>query len=125
MLGKRDRAQEDLFVACTLRELVPDDYVLKRVDKVLDFSWLREEVRELYDLQADVAETTDLYDNKPDVVAEMLRHVDAAREDLGDAAVGAEGRCRPIGRVEQGVTLTEYHPDDPYIISEYDLPQRG
>jgi len=49
MLGKQDRAQEDLFVACSLRDLVPDDYILKRVDKVLDFSWLRDEVRDLYD----------------------------------------------------------------------------
>ena len=48
MIGKQDRWQEDLFVACPLSELVPDDHVLKRVDKVLDLSWLREEVRELY-----------------------------------------------------------------------------
>ena len=49
MLGKQDRAQEDLFVACSLRDLVPDDYVLKQVDKMLELSWLREEVRDLYD----------------------------------------------------------------------------
>jgi len=49
MLGKQDRTQEDLFVACSLRDLVPDDYILKRVDKILDFTWLREEVRDLYD----------------------------------------------------------------------------
>ena len=48
MIGKQDRWQEDLFVACPLSELIPDDHVLKRVDKVLDLSWLREEVRELY-----------------------------------------------------------------------------
>lgn len=49
MLGKQDRAQEDLFVACSLRDLVPEDYILKRVDNVLDLSWLREEVRAAYD----------------------------------------------------------------------------
>lgn len=48
MIGKQDRWQEELFVACPLSELIPDDHVLKRVDKVLDLSWLREEVRELY-----------------------------------------------------------------------------
>jgi len=48
VLGNQDRSQEDLFVACPLRELVPDDHVLKRVNKVLDLSWLRAEVRELY-----------------------------------------------------------------------------
>ena len=40
MIGKQDRWQEDLFVAGPLRELIPDDHVLKRVDKVLDLSWL-------------------------------------------------------------------------------------
>jgi len=49
MLGKRERGQEELFVACSLRDLVPDDYILKRVDKLVDFSWLRDEVRDLYD----------------------------------------------------------------------------
>ncbi len=49
MLGNLERGQDDLFVAGTLRDLVPDDYVLKRVDKVLDLSWLRNEVRDLYD----------------------------------------------------------------------------
>ncbi len=48
MIGKQDRWQEELFVACTLRELIPDDHILKRVDQVLDLSWLEDEVRELY-----------------------------------------------------------------------------
>jgi len=48
VLGKQDRSQEHLFVACALRELVPADHVLRRVNKVLDLSWLRAEVRELY-----------------------------------------------------------------------------
>ncbi len=48
MIGKQDRWQEDLFVACSLRDLIPEDHILKRVDKVLDLSWLREEVRECY-----------------------------------------------------------------------------
>lgn len=49
MLGKQEREQEDLFVACSLRDLVPEDYILKRVDKIVDFSWLRDEVRDLYE----------------------------------------------------------------------------
>ncbi|MBL1434239.1 IS1182 family transposase [Candidatus Wolfebacteria bacterium] len=40
--------QEDLFVASPLRELVPDDHILKRVDAVLDLSWLHEAVRGCY-----------------------------------------------------------------------------
>ena len=41
MLGRQERWQEDLFVACSLRDLIPDDHILKRVDKFLDLSWLR------------------------------------------------------------------------------------
>ncbi len=48
MIGKQDRWQEDLFVAGPLRDLIPDDHVLKRVNRVLDLSWLRDEVRDLY-----------------------------------------------------------------------------
>lgn len=48
MLGRQDRSQEELFVACSLRDLVPDDHILRRVDKVLDLSWLREEVKDCY-----------------------------------------------------------------------------
>jgi transposase len=48
MVGKQDRWQEDLFVAGPLRNLIPDDHVLKRVDKVLDLSWLRGEVADCY-----------------------------------------------------------------------------
>ncbi|MCK4625168.1 MAG: transposase [Phycisphaerae bacterium] len=49
MIGRQDRWQEDLFVACSLRDLIPEDHILKRVDKVLDLSWVRKEVRDLYD----------------------------------------------------------------------------
>jgi transposase len=48
MLESRVREQEDLFVACSLRDLIPDDHILKQVDRVLDLSWVRDEVRGLY-----------------------------------------------------------------------------
>jgi hypothetical protein len=38
MLGKKDRRQPELFVAGLLRELLPDDHILVRVDRVLDLS---------------------------------------------------------------------------------------
>lgn len=49
MVGKQDRWDDELFVACTLRELIPADHILRRVDKVLDLTWLRAEVKSLYD----------------------------------------------------------------------------
>jgi len=48
MLGIQDRWQEDLFVAGPLSSLIPEDHILKQVDKVLDLSWLRDEVKDLY-----------------------------------------------------------------------------
>jgi hypothetical protein len=40
VIGRQERWQEDLFVACPLSSLVPDDHILKRVDAILDLSWL-------------------------------------------------------------------------------------
>jgi transposase len=48
MLGRKQRDQLELFITGSLRQLVPDDHVLARVDRVLDLSWLREEVTDLY-----------------------------------------------------------------------------
>ena len=51
MIGRRDRWHEDLFVACPLRDLIPDDHILKRVDRVLDLTWLRQDVAGCYCLE--------------------------------------------------------------------------
>lgn len=48
MLGRRDRGQRELFIAGSLDELIPEDYILKKVDGVLDLSWLRAEMEPLY-----------------------------------------------------------------------------
>ena len=48
MIGNQKRWQEDLFVAGPLSSLIPDDHIFKLVDQVLDLSWLRDEVKDLY-----------------------------------------------------------------------------
>ncbi len=48
MIGNQQRWQEDLFVAGPLSSLIPDDHILKQVDKILNLSWLRKEVASLY-----------------------------------------------------------------------------
>jgi transposase len=48
MLGHKDRDQLEFFITGSLRQLIPDDHVLARVDRVLDLSWLREEVADCY-----------------------------------------------------------------------------
>jgi transposase len=48
VIGNQQRWQEDLFVAGPLSSLIPDDHILKQVDKVLDLSWFRREVADCY-----------------------------------------------------------------------------
>jgi len=55
----------------------------------------------LFDLAADVGETTDVAAAHPDVVTRLQALADRARQDLGDAVTGQEGsHVRPVGRVE-------------------------
>jgi len=48
MLGRKERGQSELFITGSLRDLIPEDHVLVRIDRVLDLGWLRAEVAELY-----------------------------------------------------------------------------
>ncbi|WP_431324649.1 transposase [Rhizobium sp. YTU87027] len=48
MLGRKERDQLELYMCGSLRELIPDDHILVKVNAVLDLSWLHEEVAELY-----------------------------------------------------------------------------
>ena len=48
MLGRQERRQQTLFFTCQLADLVPEDHILKRVDRVLDLSWFAAEVEPLY-----------------------------------------------------------------------------
>ena len=48
MLQRRARGQLEFFVSGSLRDLIPDDHVLARVDAVLDLGWLHGEIAEVY-----------------------------------------------------------------------------
>lgn len=48
MLGRKERDQLELFITGSLKQLVPDEHVLARVDRGLDLSWLRGEVSDCY-----------------------------------------------------------------------------
>ena len=48
MSGLKDHQQMELFVVGSLEQLVPQDHILARVDRVLDLGWLREEVADCY-----------------------------------------------------------------------------
>lgn len=77
---------------------------------------------ELYDLETDIGETINLYAEHPAIVAELEARLAACRQDLGDAVTGVIGQnTRPVGRVEQPRTLTQYDPEHPYMVASYDL----
>jgi arylsulfatase A-like enzyme len=85
-----------------------------------------EPVEELYDLDADPSESTDLAGTEREVVLELAQHADRARADLGDARLGIKGSGnRPVGEVDNPTTLTTYDPSHPYFMAEYDLADRG
>jgi transposase len=48
MLGDEDRFQEEFGVLINVLDLIPEDHILRRVDRVLKLKWLREDVRHLY-----------------------------------------------------------------------------
>lgn len=54
----------------------------------------------LYNLRGDIGETTNLADEKPEVVERLLKLAEEARRDLGDAVTGAQGKnVRPVGEL--------------------------
>ena len=75
----------------------------------------------LYDLEADVGETTNLFERHPDVVRELRDRADACRDDLGDARTGIEGaNCRPVGRVDSPRPLLPISEVDLWVRAVYD-----
>ncbi len=85
-----------------------------------------EEMQQLYNLESDIGETENLYEQHPEIVADLQIKIDACRRELGDDATGISGaNVRPIGRVENPDTLTHYDPEHPYMIALYDLKERG
>lgn len=76
---------------------------------------------ELYDLDADVTETTDVSVDHPELVRELAGLAQACREELGDSSDELPGPgCRPVGRVESPRLLTWREGLDPYFDSMYD-----
>jgi arylsulfatase A len=107
-------------------------YVMNDLAAVRDGRWKLhvarhgEPVRELYDLATDRGETSDVAGDHPDVVALLEAAADRYRAELGDARLGLVGTgVRPVGRVDDPRPLTAYDPTHPYVVAEYDLPDRG
>jgi len=85
-----------------------------------------DEMLRLYNLADDISETVDLADDEPEIVARLHTMVDTARLDFGDDANDIVGSgSRPLGKTDNPVTLTDFDPDHPYFMAEYDLADRG
>lgn len=82
-------------------------------------------IEELYNLRDDPGESRNRFAEEPARVAAIMELAESARADLGDDATGDAGDVRPIGRVAEGRTLTEWDPEHPYYMAEYDLADRG
>ena len=102
MIGRQDRWQEDLFVAGPLSDLIPDDHPLKRIDRVLDLSWLREEVQDLYCLDngrpgidPEAAVRLMLAGLVQGVVADrkLMREAQVNRRSAGSPAIASTRSC--------------------------------
>jgi arylsulfatase A len=76
---------------------------------------------ELYDLQADVGETTNVADQHPEIVEQLQAVAAKARRDLGDDVTDTPAESsRPVGRVENPKPLATYNENHPYIVAFYD-----
>ncbi len=79
-------------------------------------------INELYNLRDDMGETCDLFDENPEIVAELNNVADKYRKMLGDSFNDVEGEeIRPCGFCEDAKPLTEYDENHPYMIAYYDL----
>ena len=107
-------------------------YFMNNLEAVRDQEWKlharkeNQEIRELYHLRQDPAETQNVYDRFPEHVQRLNRLLEACRLDLGDEASGVQGRnLRLAGRVSHPDTLTHYDASHPYMVALYDLREKG
>jgi arylsulfatase A-like enzyme len=87
------------------------------------FSKADEPMKELYDLENDIGEENNLYDQHPEVVAELEKVAEQARQELGDLLTDETGTGRrEVGVVENPEPLAKYDESHPYIVAAYDTP---
>lgn len=80
----------------------------------------------LYDLEADIGETNDLYQDHPEIVTELEARAQELSAQLGDECHGVTGsEIRPCLRVPNPKPLTEYDENHPYIVALYDKSESG
>lgn len=99
---------------------------LRKRNWKLHFFKGKEPQKLLYNLDVDIAEANNVYDEYPEIVEELTKVYNDYREKLGDTLTNTPGsERRPCGYNENPVTLTVYDPDHPYYIAEYDKNDVG
>lgn len=84
------------------------------------------EILELFDLAADIGESTDLASKHPDIVARLTKAMATMRAKLGDTRLGIEGsERRPPAISPNPKPLTTFDPDFPYLEPSYLLDEAG
>lgn len=98
-------------------------YLGTSLEAVRSGKWkLHLRTRELYDLESDIGETTDVASEQENIVRELEAKAELCRIDLGDSCKAIEGQnCRPQGRVETPATLTQFDPENVYFYASYDM----
>ncbi len=101
LLGKTDESPRDDYLyysGCLLTGIRVDQWklVLPRPNNPPGTGWwgrMIEEIKEvqLYDLDADPGETTNVADQHPEVIARLTKRIDSARAELGDMDVVGSG----------------------------------
>ena len=95
-------------------------------DWKLHFSKSGTEQALLFHIRDDPAESRDEYARRPDIARLLEARAQLARLRLGDRRLGIIGRdVRDVGTVASPVPLTEFDPEHPYYMAEYDLADRG
>jgi len=77
---------------------------------------------ELYNLRDDMGEANNIYDQHPEVVAEIEVEAEEFRRAFGDRRLKRAGaEIREVGICDDPKPLTEYDESHPYMIAYYDL----
>ena len=120
--GQTDTSCRETFFYYRYKELE----AVRRKEWKLHVRKNNQDVQLLFNLHDDIAEQNNLYDQYPEIVAQLEALLEECRTELGDGVTGAKGNgVRPIGKVENAKTMTEYDPDHPYIMAMYDKGERG
>jgi len=132
LLSKTDKSPRDIvyyYMTDKLAAVRVGNYKLfvsRPTEKVLKPIPGNKVVYELYNLSGDIGETKNIYDEHPDIVAQIMKKVEKCWEDMGDAVTGVKGKnVRPIGRIPNPKPLTQYDEKHPYIIAMYDRNEIG